>query len=146
MPLLLLVTLSLNAQHGKGAAEPVKKKSENAKSSTKKPKVLFGTASYYADKFNGRPTANGEIYDQKKATAACNLLPLGTWIRVTNMQNKRAVIVRVNDRLHPRMTRVVDLSKSSAQYLGYTRRGLADVKVEVLGIRKPETRPVVLKK
>src|SRR5688572_10639892 len=67
-----------------------------------KPKVLYGTASYYADKFNGRQTANGEIYDGSKFTAACNVLPLGTWIRVTNMRNNRSVIVKTNDRLHPR--------------------------------------------
>src|SRR4051794_40979336 len=59
-----------------------------------KAKILFGTASYYADKFNGRETANGEIYDGNKMTAACNVLPLGTWIRVTNLNNNRSVIVK----------------------------------------------------
>ncbi len=68
----------------------------------KKPKVLFGIASFYADKFNGRKTATGDIYSHNKMTAACNLLPLGSWIRVTNLRNKRSVIVRVNDRLHPK--------------------------------------------
>src|SRR5215213_4691824 len=108
MPLLLLFTLSLHAQR-KDAAETVKTKQGQAKRTEKKPKVLFGTASYYADKFNGRPTASGEHYDHSKPTAACNVLPIGTWIRVTNMQNKRSVVVKVNDRLHPRMKRIVDL-------------------------------------
>jgi rare lipoprotein A len=98
----------------------------------KSKKVLYGIASYYADKFNGRPTANGEIYDSKKLTAACNSLPLGTWIRVTNLSNNRSVIVKTNDRLHPRMTRVVDLSRAAAEKLGYIRKGLTKVKVEVL--------------
>lgn len=138
MPLLLLFTLALHAQRKAGAAETVKTEKEPAKTAKKKPKVLFGTASYYADKFNGRQTANGESYDHKKPTAACNVLPLGTWIRVTNMQNKRSVVVRINDRLHPRMKRIVDLSRSSAERLGYTGRGLAEVKVEVIGIRKPK--------
>lgn len=102
-----------------------------------KQKVYFGIASYYADKFNGRKTANGEIYDGKKLTAACNILPLGTWIRVTNLRNKKTVIVKTNDRLHVRMKRIVDLSLAAAERLGYTKRGLTQVKVEVLGKKKP---------
>lgn len=101
----------------------------------KKASVYFGTASFYAEKFNGRKTANGEVYDSQKFTAACNVLPLGTWIRVTNLRNKRSVIVKTNDRLHVRMKRVVDLSYAAAEKLGYTRRGLTQVKVEVLGKR-----------
>jgi len=100
-------------------------------------KIYYGTASYYAEKFNGRKTANGEIYDGTKFTAACNVLPLGTWIRVTNSRNKRSVIVKVNDRLHPKMKRVVDLSRAAAEKLGYIGRGLTQVKVEVLGKKKP---------
>lgn len=95
-------------------------------------KTLYGIASFYADKFNGRPTANGEIYDSNKLTAACNVLPLGTWIRVTNLRNNKSVIVKTNDRLHPRMKRLVDLSRSAAEKLGYIRRGLTQVKVEVI--------------
>ena len=97
-----------------------------------KSKVYYGIASYYADKFNGRETANGEIYDHKKLTAACNILPLGTWIRVTNLKNNKSVIVKTNDRLHPRMKRIVDLSRSAAEKLAYTGRGLTQVKVEVI--------------
>lgn len=101
------------------------------------PKILYGTASYYHDKFNGRQTANGEIFSQKKLTAACNVLPMGTWIKVTNLRNGKSVIVKTNDRLHPRMKRVVDLSRSAAQKIGYIGYGLARVKVEVLGKKKP---------
>jgi rare lipoprotein A len=136
VPLLLLITVSMQAQSKEVAADPVKTKEKKAKE--KKPKVLFGIASYYADKFNGRLTANGECYDHQKPTAACNVLPLGTWIRVTNVRNGRRVIVKVNDRLHPRMKRIVDLSRSSARLLGYTGQGLAEVKVEVLGLHKPK--------
>ncbi len=95
-------------------------------------KTLYGTASYYADKFNGRETANGEVYNSEKMTAACNVLPLGTWIRVTNLSNNRSVIVKTNDRLHARMKRIVDLSRAAAQKLGYINKGLTKVKVEVL--------------
>src|SRR3954467_300153 len=97
-----------------------------------KPMILYGTASYYAEKFNGRETANGEIYDSRKMTAACNVLPMGTWLRVTNLSNNRTVIVKTNDRLHPRMTRIVDLSRIAAEKLGYIGKGLTKVKVEVL--------------
>jgi rare lipoprotein A len=103
----------------------------------KLPKVLYGTASYYANKFQGRTTANGEIFDQQKMTAACNVLPLGTWIRVTNLRNSRSVIVRVTDRLHARMTRLVDLSRAGAEKLNYIKSGLTRIKVEVLGKKKP---------
>jgi rare lipoprotein A len=102
-----------------------------------KAKVYFGTASFYHEKFNGRKTANGEVYDSKKFTAACNVLPMGTWIRVTNLRNKKSVIVKTNDRLHKKMQRIVDLSYTAARELGYTGRGLTQVKVEVLGKKKP---------
>ena len=95
-------------------------------------KVYFGVASYYSDRFDGQETANGEIYNHTKMTAACNILPLGTWIRVTNMSNNRSVIVHTNDRLHIRMKRIVDLSRAAAEKLGYTKKGLTQVKVEIL--------------
>lgn len=94
--------------------------------------VLFGQASFYASKFHGRKTANGEIFSQDKFTAACNSLPLGTWIKVTNLINSKFVILKTNDRLHPKTTRLVDLSKVAAQKLGYVGRGLTRVKVEVI--------------
>ena len=103
-----------------------------------KPKIIYGTASFYANSFNGKKTANGETFSQKKMTAACNVLPLGTWIRVTNLRNGRSVLVRTNDRLHAKMKRVVDLSRSAAEKLNYVKSGLTQVKVEVLGKNKPE--------
>ncbi len=101
-------------------------------------KILYGTASFYADKFEGRKTANGEKFKQKKMTAACNVLPLGTWIRVTNLRNKKTVIVKVNDRLHHKMKRIVDLSSAAATKLNFIKSGLTKVKVEVLGKKKPD--------
>lgn len=107
-------------------------KTSDGVKSKKTSRVFYGQASYYANKFSGRKTANGEIFDQKKLTCACNVLPLGTWIRVTNLKNGRSVIVKVNDRIHPRMRRVVDLSRAAAQKLGFISRGITRVKVEVL--------------
>ena len=103
-----------------------------ANSKKKVPKIQTGVASYYHAKFQGRLTASGEKYDQTKMTAAHNALPMGTRIKVTNLRNKRWVIVTVNDRLHHRNTRLVDLSKAAASKLGYVGRGLTRVRVEIL--------------
>jgi rare lipoprotein A len=100
------------------------------------PDALYGTASYYANKFEGRLTANGEVFSQQKMTAACNVLPLGMWIKVTNLYNGRSVIVKINDRLYYKNKRLVDLSKTAAKKMGYTGGGLTKVKVEPLG-KKP---------
>ena len=102
-----------------------------------KPKLLYGTASFYSNSFHGKKTANGEIYSQHKLTAACNVLPLGTWVKVTNLRNGKSVTVKINDRLHAKMTRVVDLSRAAADKLNYIKSGLTRVKVEVLGKTKP---------
>ena len=128
----IIVCVSLAAYTQEPAASPAPEESKDT-IKVKPKKVLYGVASYYAEKFNGRKTANGEIYDGTKMTAACNSLPLGTWIRVTNLSNNRSVIVKTNDRLHPRMTRIEDLSRAAAEKLGYIKKGLTKVKVEVLG-------------
>jgi rare lipoprotein A len=106
--------------------------SNNEESPKTNGKVLFGQASFYANKFEGRKTANGEIFSHKKLTAACNVLPLGTWIKVTNIRNGKSVIVKTNDRLHPKMKRIVDLTMLAAKKLDFVSAGLTKVKVEVL--------------
>ncbi|MBS1667388.1 MAG: septal ring lytic transglycosylase RlpA family protein [Bacteroidetes bacterium] len=105
-------------------------------------KTQIGTASFYANKFNGRRTANGEIFSQKKLTAASNTLPLNIWVRVTNLHNKKAVIVRITDRMHKNNKRLIDLSKAAAHQLGYTGRGLTRVQVDVIGRKKPSETPI----
>jgi len=105
----------------------------NSRQQTKRAsRVFYGQASFYANKFSGRKTASGEIFDQKKLTCACNVLPLGTWIKVTNLKNGRSAIVKINDRIHPKMKRITDLSRAGAQKLGYISRGLTRVKVELI--------------
>ncbi|MBP6431916.1 MAG: septal ring lytic transglycosylase RlpA family protein, partial [Ferruginibacter sp.] len=120
---------------------PTKGYSQDANVEQKKPlkssKILYGTASYYSNKFDGRKTASGEIFSQKKLTAACNILPLGTWIKVTNLKNGKSVTVKTNDRLHPKMKRIVDLTRAAAHQLGFVSSGLTRVKVEVLGKKAP---------
>jgi rare lipoprotein A len=91
-----------------------------------------GLASYYAAKFQGRRTANGETFNSKLLTAAHLTLPFGTKLRVTNLQNMKSVIVRVNDRGPHVSGRIVDLSRAAAELIGITRTGLAKVELEIL--------------
>lgn len=105
----------------------------SAPSSPKEIVIKYGIASFYAKKFNGRQTANGNTFSSLKYTAACNILPLGTWVKVTNLKNDLSVIVYINDRLHPKNKRLIDLSKTAAGQLDFIGRGITKVKVEVLG-------------
>lgn len=104
----------------------------------KKPvKVQFGIASYYANKFEGRKTYTDEIFHQDSLTAASNTLPMHVWVRVTNLRNHKTVIVRINDKMHPRNRRLIDLSRAAATQLGFAGRGLTRVRIDVLGKKKP---------
>lgn len=133
-PTLVRVIIVLLLLH---ATNNVQAQVDSAKTKTgKNKKIFYGQASFYSNKFQGRKTANGEIFDQKKMTCACNVLPLGTYIKVTNLRNGRTVVVKTNDRLHPRMKRIVDLTKAAATKLGFVSSGLTRVKVEVIG-KKP---------
>jgi peptidoglycan lytic transglycosylase len=96
-------------------------------------KVEVGLASWYGAAFHGRLTANGEVYDMGHLTAAHKTMPLPSYARVTNMDNGRSVIVRVNDRGPFASDRVIDLSKRAAELLDYTHSGTAEVKVEYAG-------------
>ena len=97
----------------------------------------YGTASFYANKFEGRKTATGEIFSQNKLSAASNIIPLNNWVRITNLKNKKWIVLRINDRMHPRNPRLIDLSRSAAHRLHYIGLGLVRVKVEILGKRLP---------
>jgi len=97
-----------------------------------------GKASYYADTFEGRTTASGEIFTHEKLTAASRTLPLGTRVRVTNEENDKSVVVRINDRGPYVRGRIIDLSKAAAHRLGIVEDGVADVRIEPLdGANQP---------
>lgn len=103
-----------------------------------KPRVFHGLASYYGSGFHGEETASGEVYNQRAMTAAHRTLPLGTVVRVTNLENGRSVVVRVNDRgpygrNHRRGT-IIDLSRGAAQRLRFIDDGLVKVRVEVVEV------------
>jgi len=92
--------------------------------------VQSGTASWYGTKFHGQNTANGEVYDLYGMSAAHKTLPLPSYVRVTNLDNNKTVILRVNDRGPFYSDRIIDLSYAAAKKLGYAETGTARVKVE----------------
>ncbi len=92
-----------------------------------------GVASWYGTDFHGRKTANGEIYDMNRLSAAHRTMPMPSYARVTNLENGRAVVVRVNDRGPYAHDREIDMSKAAAMVLGFTRQGTAKVRVEYIG-------------
>jgi rare lipoprotein A len=107
--------------------------------------VQTGKASYYADKFEGSPTASGEKYRGSKMTAAHKTLPFGTKIKVTNLANNESVILEVNDRGPFVEGRILDVSKAAAEKLGFFNQGIADIKIEVVnpGDGKGDVLPVM---
>lgn len=127
--ILLCFTLVFNTPSS--AQKKAAPKTKSSRFTSKR--VIYGLASFYADRFNGRRTANGEIFSQRKLTCACNMLPFGTWVKVTNVRNGKWVVIKVNDRLHTRLRRLVDLSKAAARKLGSMTSGLVRVKLEVIG-------------
>lgn len=94
--------------------------------------VQTGKASFYADKFEGSPTASGEKYRKGKLTGAHKSLPFGTKVRVTNLGNNQTVEVVINDRGPYVDGRIIDVSRAAAEKLGFVNQGLAEVKIEVL--------------
>ena len=91
-----------------------------------------GTASWYGKQFNGRTTASGEPYDMFQFTAAHRQLPLGTLVKVTNLDNGRSVVVRVNDRGPVPRTRIIDLSYGAAKMIGLSGHGIEPVSLEIV--------------
>ena len=92
----------------------------------------MGTASWYGQIFDGKPTASGEPYDMYDMTAAHLTLPMGSYVRVTNLRNGRAVVVRVNDRGPIVPGRIIDLSYGAAQALQFKQRGLQRVRLDLV--------------
>jgi len=93
---------------------------------------MSGQGSWYGPGFHGKKTANGERYNQNGMTAAHKILPMGTMVRVTNQDNGKSVVVRINDRGPYKKDRVIDLTQTAAERLDYIKKGTAPVKLEVL--------------
>jgi rare lipoprotein A len=139
--ILCFISNSIYAQKQKKSSHL---KSHSAVTAHKKSTVKYGTASYYAKKFHGQKTASGETHRDEMYTAACNVFPLHSRVRVTNLKNGRSIIVKINDRMHSKNKRLIDLSQSAARQLGYVSRGITNVKVELL--RRIDRNPVKRKK
>jgi rare lipoprotein A len=116
---------------------PHHKTATKSKPSRKAKPYQVGTASWYGSYFEGKETASGEPFNMYDLTAAHPTLPLGTYVRVTNVRNGRAVVVRVNDRGPVVDGRIIDLSYEAAQMLGMKRRGIQWVRLDV--VEPPET-------
>ena len=132
--LVLLLASSLGAAPGQQSSNTAKQSPAPSKKALKKSNKPYqvGTASWYGKDFDGRETASGEPYDMYRFTAAHMELPLGTWVRVTNLRNNKSVIVRVNDRGPVVPGRIMDLSYGAAQILDFRARGVARVRLDVV--------------
>jgi rare lipoprotein A len=98
--------------------------------------ILRGECSYYAEKFHGRKTANGEIYDMYGYTAAHKSLPFNTILEVTNLKNGKTVRVRVNDRGPYKKGRILDLSLSAAEKIGLVKSGVTQIEAKIIKLGK----------
>jgi rare lipoprotein A len=125
-----------NSEASSATASPVQTKPEASPKTGKTTPYQIGTASWYGEYFEGKPTASGEDYDMYDMTAAHPTLPLGSYVRVTNLRNGRAVVVKVNDRGPVVPGRIIDLSYGAAQVLQFEQRGLQRVRLDLV---KPRT-------
>jgi rare lipoprotein A len=136
----VLLVVSLGAAQRPASSESDKTgnqafQSAPNKASRAKP-YQIGTASWYGDYFQGKATASGEPYNMYDLTAAHPTLPLGSWVRVTNLGNGRAVVVRINDRGPVVPGRIIDLSYNTARVLRFKSQGLQRVRLDVV---RPQT-------
>jgi rare lipoprotein A len=104
---------------------------QHKKQEKKGERIYRGIASFYSNEFVGKKTASGEKFSQIKLTAACNILPLGTTVIVTNLSNGKKVKVKINDRLNRKNKRLIDLTLEGAKKLDFINKGLTRVKIEV---------------
>jgi len=125
------------SDHARSSPTQYKPVSATKSKSSKAKPYQVGPASWYGSYFEGKETASGEPYNMYDLTAAHHTLPLGTYVKVTNLRNGRAVVVRVNDRGPVVDGRIIDLSYGAAQTIGMKNRGIQRVRLDV--VNSPET-------
>ncbi len=134
--IILLLTVQILLYYNCAPSARFSSNSSNNQKSTpteyKEGEVLYGESSYYADKFHGRKTANGEIFDMYKKTAAHKSLPFNTMLEVTNLENNQSVIVRVNDRGPYKKGRILDISYGAAREIHMISSGVVRVRIKIL--------------
>jgi rare lipoprotein A len=148
----VLVVVSLGAAQGpKGSGSKdiqVTITPPSAKAVSAKPKphapYQIGTASWYGEYFEGRATASGEPFNMYDLTAAHPKLPLGSWVRVTNLSNGRRIFVRINDRGPIIPGRIIDLSFSAAQALNFQQKGLQQVRLDLVSARETQPKQIAM--
>ncbi|MEO6966027.1 MAG: septal ring lytic transglycosylase RlpA family protein [Acidobacteriaceae bacterium] len=126
-------TASVLSEAGPGGKLSVSSKTSSS-STHRKPLDWhqIGLASWYGPRFQGKETANGETFNMYNLTCAHRSLPLGTWLKVTNLHTHRWIVVRVNDRGPVPDTRIVDLSSEAARMLGMRERGVTRIRLDVI--------------
>ena len=139
--LLSIASLGVGAASGPSSLEAAKVTKPPATATsghkTRKPTspkskaYQVGTASWYGEQFQGKQTASGELFDMRDFTAAHPKLPLGTYVKVTNLRNGKAVVVRINDRGPVVDGRIIDLSCNAARALGFRELGLLTVRLDI---------------
>jgi rare lipoprotein A len=143
---LAFMVASLGAAQGPNISEAtpapissVQTRTQSRKQAGKQKPYQVGTASWYGQDFEGKPTASGEPYDMYDMTAAHLTLPLGSYVKVTNLHNGRSVVVRVNDRGPIVPGRIIDVSYGAAQALEFRHKGLQRVRLDL--IQTPSQKP-----
>ena len=138
--LVSIASLGAGAASGPNSSEAakvtkptaVKAVSRQSKKQIKNSPYEVGTASWYGEYFQGKETASGEPFDMQALTAAHPTLPLGSFVRVTNLRNGRAIVVRINDRGPVVEGRIIDVSYNTARILGFEGRGLQKVRLDLV--------------
>jgi rare lipoprotein A len=141
------MVVSLGAAQRPNKSESVNTRSNAAVAPEQKTRTKpyqIGTASWYGSYFQGRTTASGEPYDMYDLTAAHPTLPLGSWVRVTNLRNGRAVVVRINDRGPIVPGRIIDLSYNTAKVLHFESKGLQRVRLDVVKTQAKNAQPEMI--
>src|SRR6266849_757939 len=137
---IALFVVGLGAAQGPTSSGSVSTRSTVSDGFRRKPTrakpYQVGTASWYGREFHGKATASGEPYDMYDFTAAHPTLPIGSWVRVTNLRNGRAVVLRINDRGPSVPGRIIDVSYSAARALEFKARGIQQVRLDVV---QPQT-------
>jgi rare lipoprotein A len=143
---LAFMVASLGAAQGPNISEAtpapissVQTRTQSRKQAGKQKPYQVGTASWYGEYFEGKPTASGEPYDMYDMTAAHLTLPLGSYVKVTNLHNGRSVVVRVNDRGPIVPGRIIDVSYGAAQALQFRAKGLQRVRLDL--VQAPSQKP-----
>ena len=130
---IILVDNPIKGKSLKGTTSNVDKSTNEAKAAVEAAKEkISGMISWYSDKFHGKATSSGELYNKNELTAAHRTLPFGTKVKVTNVKNGKSVVVKINDRGPHNKSRVLDLSKTAFNEIGSIDSGVLNVEMEVI--------------